>query len=80
MLTPIFKDGVPTCPCGSQEFKIGFKEITYHDLDASQGSEGWGATEPLEVSCDPIEGIVCHNCDEDIEVTPEMEKFIRKIE
>jgi len=80
MLKPTFKDGIPTCPCGSQEFNIGFKEIMYHQLDASKGSEGWGISEPVELARDPIEGIVCLGCDEDIEVTPEMEQFIRQVD
>jgi len=80
MLKPIFKDGVPTCPCGSQEFKVAFKEVVYHNLNASKGSEGWGETEPLETTRDPIELITCANCDKLIDVTPEMEAFIRKIE
>jgi len=80
MLKPVLKDGIPTCPCGSQEFNVGFKEIIYHQLDASKGSEGWGSTEPVELQRDPIEGVVCLGCDEDVEVTPEMEAYIRKIE
>jgi len=75
-----FKDGIPTCKCGSQEFSISFRELISHELDASQRRDGWGDTEPLEGSPDPIVGILCRGCDADIEVTPELEKFIREIE
>jgi len=75
-----FKDGIPTCPCGSQEFAVTFREFISYELDASQRSQGWGELDPIEGMRDPIEGVVCRSCDKDIEVTPELEAFIREIE
>lgn len=75
-----FKDGIPTCPCGSQQFAVTFREFVSYELDASQGSEGWGSRDLIESNGDPIDGIICRGCDEDIEVTPELEAFIRRIE
>lgn len=55
MLKPVFKDGVPTCPCGSQKFNVGFKELVYHELDANKGIDGWGESESINLH-NPIHG------------------------
>jgi len=75
-----FRNGIPTCSCGSHEFAVIFKELISYELDASQGKEGWGSSEPIEFDRDPIDGIICRGCDEDVEVSPDLCKFIREIE
>lgn len=77
-----FKEGIPTCPrCGSQEFRITFKELISYELDANQGNEGWGSSEPLgDFYPEPINAVFCRGCGNDIEVTPELVAFIQKIE
>ena len=80
MLKPIMKDGIPTCPCGCQSFSVGCQELVYYELDMSQKGEGWGESEPVEnVGKHPYVGMVCQECDEDVEVTPEVEQFLFSI-
>jgi len=74
-----FIEGIPTCECGSQEFSVTFRELVSRELDASLGNEGWGEANFLGGGADPIEGVLCRGCDADIEVTPELERFIREI-
>lgn len=81
MIQAQFKEGIPTCRCGSQEFNVIFRELVAHKLNAAFGQEGWGESDALELeSRDPIEAIECQECKEDIELMPELVKFIRKIE
>jgi len=81
MIQPKFEEDIMTCPvCEGQRFWIQFREVVSHKLNALDGADGWLETESLEGDGpDPILGIVCYDCDNDLEVTTEAEAFIRKI-
>ncbi len=70
-----FKEGVPTCPCGSQEFKLWYWAELRQPLDASQGSQGWGIYESSE-NDKPVHYAECSNCDERVQLTKDFKDWL----